>query len=164
MAINFTALTAATAAAKQETEAARLERIFNRRYYGLLNAARAVFKANISGAIRNLKANGLWDQYVLAPGCRAEDGSWTQPEVDWTRFWQEQFQMEFDSEFLPKSRTVKGLERAITKIAKAFHDPNYAPIVDFLGSPEDGPAWLGALEEFNRQCYEARKAKEAIDD
>ena len=140
---------------------------YKRLYFGLRRVAYPLFKKFFTVSLA--REEGIFEQFIIAPGRRADNGSWTQPEIDWDAW--NQYRYQRFVEMLHHSideplevLTLKRLQAAKRKLAKALlQDEEWKPLRDSLKLEEDSTACLfEKLRQINAEGYQHKKLDDAM--
>jgi hypothetical protein len=140
---------------------------YKRLYFGLRRVAYPLFKKFFTVSLA--REEGIFEQFVIAPGRRADNGSWTQPEIDWDAW--NQYRYQRFVEMLHQSideplevLTLKRLQSAKRKLAKALlQEEEWKPLLDSLKLEEDSTACLfEKLRQINAEGYQHKKLDDAM--
>ena len=135
---------------------------YKRLYYGLRRVAYPLFKKLFT--VQVAKEEGSFEQFIIAPGRRNDDGSWSQAEVDWDAW--NQYRYSRFIEMLHASidepldvLTTKKIQAAKRKLAKTIlQDENWKPLLEALELKEEDTACLfEKLRQLNSEGYEHKK-------
>ncbi len=130
-------------------------------YWGLRQIAWNRFKRLYTVPVA--KEQGVFQEFVIAPGVRLADGTWSEPEIDWDGYNRCKYQIFLENfhEAVDEPlevMSIKQLQAAKRKLAKIIlQDEEWEPILQELDLRENSAACLfPRLKEINISNYQRR--------
>ena len=160
------AIETARIAREREFEIKKLQSLYKKLYYGLRHHWWNVVRKSIW---QTAWEAGELQQYVIAPGCRQEDGSYSQTEYDWERInsndpnvglwsrYRQQFQEEYSAEFLgdlEATSSVKDFQMRIERILDVAIELFGKQLIDRSQNTDEREQMRQALININKAQLE----------
>ncbi len=160
------AIETARIAREREFEVKKLQSLYKKLYYGLRHHWWNVIRKSIW---QTAWEAGELQQYVIAPGCRQEDGSYSQTEYDWERInsndpniglwsrYRKQFQEEYNTEFLgdlEATSSVQDYQMRIERILDVAIELFGKQLIDRSQNTDEREQMRQALININQAQFE----------